>query len=137
VVIADGKKTHSLAAVGVRGRCTWFRPSASPITARKRWIAGAVKPAGSVTVDDGAAGALARGKSLLPAGVTAVDGAFERGDAVIIRMRDGRRIGSGLIAYSAADARLIIGHKTREIEALLGYRGRNEMIHRDDLVLDG
>ena len=136
VVIADGKKTHSLAAVGARGRCTWFRPSASPITARKRWIAGAVKPAGTITVDDGAAGALAGGKSLLPAGVTGVDGAFERGDAVIIRTRDGRRIGSGLIAYSAADARLIVGHKTREIEALLGYRGRSEMIHRDDLVLD-
>jgi glutamate 5-kinase len=123
--------------VGARGRCTWFLPHTTPITARKRWIAGAVTPAGTITVDGGAAGALAQGKSLLPAGVTEVDGAFERGDAVVIRTRDGRRIGSGLSAYSAADARLIMGHKTREIEALLGYRGRDEMIHRDDLVLDG
>ena len=136
VVIADGRKTHSLSTVGIRGRCTVFLPHTTPITARKRWIAGAVTTAGTITVDDGAAGALRQGKSLLPAGVTAVDGAFERGDAVIVRSRDGRRIGSGLSAYSADDARLILGHKTREIEALLGYRGRDEMIHRDDLVLD-
>ena len=94
-------------------------------------------PAGTITVDDGAAGALARGKSLLPAGVIAIEGDFERGDAVIVRNGDGKRIGSGLSAYSADDARLIRGHKTREIEELLGYRGRDEMIHRDDLVLDG
>jgi len=137
MVIADGKKTHSLAAVGVLGRCTWFVPSANPAAARKRWIAGAVKPAGTITVDDGAAAALARGKSLLPAGVTAVDGRFERGDTVVVRDAAGRRLGCGLSAYSADDARLILGHKTREIEALLGYRGRDEMIHRDDLVLDG
>jgi len=136
MVIADGKKTHSLAAVGVGGRCTWFVPSASPATARKRWIAGALTPAGAITVDDGAAAALARGKSLLPAGVVAVEGRFERGDAVIVRDGGGRRLGCGLSAYSADDARLILGHKTREIEALLGYRGRDEMIHRDDLVLD-
>ena len=136
VVIAAGQKTHSLAAVGVRGRCTWFAPTANPITARKQWIAGAVTPAGTITIDDGAARALTGGNSLLPAGVTTVDGVFDRGDAVVIRTADGKQIGSGLSAYSAADARLILGHKTREIEALLGYRGRDEMIHRDDLVLD-
>jgi len=137
MAIADGKKTHSLAAVGVSGRCTWFVPSANPAAARKRWIAGAVTPAGAITIDDGAAAALGRGKSLLPAGVVSVEGRFERGDAVIVRDGRGRRIGCGLSAYSVDDARLILGHKTREIEALLGYRGRDEMIHRDDLVLDG
>lgn len=136
VVIAAGQKTHSLAAVGVRGRSTWFLPTATPITARKQWIAGAVATAGAITVDNGAAQALAKGKSLLPAGVTAIDGAFDRGDAVVIRLANGKQIGSGLCAYSADDARLILGHKTREIEALLGYRGRDVMIHRDDLVLD-
>jgi glutamate 5-kinase len=136
VVIAAGQKTHSLAAIGQQGRCTWFQPTESPMTARKQWIAGAVTPAGAITVDDGAARALTRGKSLLPAGVTAIAGAFDRGDAVVIRTADGKQIGSGLSAYSAGDARLILGHKTREIEALLGYRGRDEMIHRDDLVLD-
>jgi glutamate 5-kinase len=136
VVIAAGQKSHSLAAIGVRGHCTWFLPTESPITARKQWIAGTVTPAGTITVDDGAIGALSRGKSLLPAGVTDVDGVFDRGDAVVIQSTKGQQIGSGLSAYSAADARLILGHKTREIEALLGYRGRDEMIHRDDLVLD-
>jgi glutamate 5-kinase len=79
--------------------------------------------------------ALRSGKSLLPAGVTAVEGSFKRGDAVVVRDRAGREIARGLSAYSAEDARRIIGHKSGEIEALLGYRGRDEMIHRDDLVL--
>ena len=136
VVIAAGQKTHSLASVGGRRRCTWFLPTSTPINARKQWIAGAITPAGTITVDDGAAHALSQGKSLLPAGVTAIAGAFDRGDAVVIHTARGKQIGSGLSAYSAADARLILGHKTREIEALLGYRGRDEMIHRDDLVLD-
>ena len=82
-----------------------------------------------------AARALDAGKSLLPAGVTAVDGEFQRGDAVVVRTADGAEIGRGLVAYSAADARRIIGHKSREIEAILGYLGREELIHRDDLVL--
>ena len=100
-----------------------------------RWIAGALKPMGRVFVDDGARGALQKGKSLLPAGVTSVEGDFERGDAVIVQDASGQELARGLIAYSAADARLIMGHKSREIEARLGYRGREEMIHRDDLVL--
>lgn len=135
MVIADGKPLRPLSAIADGARCTWFLPSAEPRTARKRWIAGAVKPAGSITIDAGAAAALAAGKSLLPAGVTDVEGGFDRGDAVLIRGPDGAVMGRGLIAYSVADARRIIGHKSREIEALLGYRGRDEMIHRDDLVL--
>ena len=137
VVIATGKKNHSLAAIGKSGRSTWFYPLANPMTARKKWIASTVEPAGKIIVDDGAALALKRGKSLLPAGVTAVDGTFERGDAVIIQTEKGKQIGSGLCAYSSEDASLIMGHKTREIEVLLGYRGRSEMIHRNDLVLEG
>ncbi len=137
VVIATGKKNHSLAAIGKSGRSTWFYPLANPMTARKKWIASTVEPAGKIIVDDGAALALKRGKSLLPAGVKAVDGTFERGDAVIIQTEKGKQIGSGLCAYSSEDASLIMGHKTREIEVLLGYRGRSEMIHRNDLVLEG
>jgi glutamate 5-kinase len=94
-----------------------------------------LNPAGSLTLDDGARRALERGKSLLPAGVTAVAGDFRRGDAVVVRALDGTEVARGLTAYSAADARRIIGHKSREIEAILGYRGREELIHRDDLVL--
>jgi glutamate 5-kinase len=90
---------------------------------------------GVLIVDGGAAAALKRGTSLLPAGITAIDGSFERGDAVVVRNGDGREIARGLSAYSAADARAIAGHKSGEIEAILGYRGRDEMIHRDDLVV--
>jgi len=136
MAIAHGRADHALSALSRGARCTWFVPAAEPLTARKGWIAGKLDTAGAITLDAGAAGALARGKSLLPAGVIAVDGQFQRGDAVLVRGPDGATLGRGLIAYSAEDARRIMGHKSREIEALLGYRGRDEMIHRDDLVLD-
>ncbi len=137
MAIADGRVMHPIAAVAEGARCTWFLPAASPRTARKKWIAGSLKPVGSLTVDDGALRALSQGKSLLPAGVAGVEGEFERGDAVRVLDRQGREVARGLSAYSAADARRIMGHKSREIEARLGYRGRDEMIHRDDLVVGG
>jgi len=135
MVIADGRVPHPLAAIDAGARATWFLSQVAPLTARKRYIAGSLNPAGSLTLDDGARRALERGKSLLPAGVTAVAGDFRRGDAVVVRALDGAEVARGLTAYSAADARRIIGHKSREIEAILGYRGREELIHRDDLVL--
>ena len=135
MAIAKGMVEHPLQAIEAGARCTWFLPSASPLTARKRWIAGSVAPAGAVLVDDGAAAALARGSSLLPAGIVEVEGRFERGDAILVRRRDGTVLGRGLTAYGAGDVTLLIGRKTGEIEALLGYRGRDEIIHRDDLVL--
>jgi len=134
-LIASGRVDHPLAAIAEQGGGTWFRPHATPRTARKLWIAGSLKPAGRLTVDGGAATALAAGKSLLPAGIVSVAGGFERGDSVIILDSDGAELGRGLCAYSGADARRIRGHKSSEIEAILGYRGRDEMIHRDDLVL--
>ncbi|MGB0576047.1 MAG: glutamate 5-kinase [Alphaproteobacteria bacterium] len=137
VVIADGKEHHSLSVIDGGKRCTWFHATATPSTARKRWIAGALTPSGVLTIDDGAVRALSSGKSLLPAGVVSISGDFERGDAVIVQNKTGDRIGCGLIAYSSKDATLIASHKTGEIEALLGYRGRDEMMHRDDLVIDG
>jgi len=135
MVIADGRREHPLAAVIEDARCTWFLAEIEPLTARKRWIAGTLKPMGALCVDAGALAALERGKSLLPAGVTGIEGTFERGDAVLVRDPEGREVARGLIAYSSADAGRILGHKSREIEALLGYRGREELIHRDDLVL--
>jgi glutamate 5-kinase len=135
MVIAKGAALHPLSALEAGARATWFMPSSEPLTARKRWIAGSLKPLGTLIVDDGAAAALARGTSLLPAGIVTVEGAFERGDPVLVRGRDGRALGRGLSAYSSADARAIAGHKSREIEAILGYRGRDEVIHRDDLVM--
>jgi glutamate 5-kinase len=135
VVIGAGAERHALAGLRAGAPCTWFVAAASPRTARKRWIAGALKPAGSLTIDDGARAALGAGKSLLPPGVIAVAGGFDRGDAVAILDRAGVEIGRGLSAYAIEDARRILGHKSREIERILGYRGRSEMIHRDDLVL--
>jgi glutamate 5-kinase len=135
MAIADGRILNPLAAIEAGGRATWFLSQVEPRTARKRYIAGSLKPAGSLIVDAGALKALRGGKSLLPAGVAAVQGAFHRGDAVTIRSADGTEIGRGLAAYEADEARRIIGHKSREIETILGYRGREELIHRDDLAL--
>jgi glutamate 5-kinase len=137
MVIARGETMHPLSAIEGGAPATWFIPSAEPRTARKRWIAGALNAMGAMVVDDGAAAALRRGTSLLPAGVVAVEGSFERGDPVLVRGRSGRELARGLSAYSSADAVAIAGHKSGEIEALLGYRGRDEMIHRDDLVVTG
>jgi len=136
MAIADGRRLNPLAAIAKGARCSWFLPAGSPRNARKKWIAGALKPVGSLIVDDGALKALAGGKSLLPAGVVAVEGSFDRGDAVRVLDRAGREVARGLSAYSASDAQRIMGHKSREIETLLGYRGRDEMIHRDDLVVE-
>jgi len=136
MVIAHGKAAGCpLAAIEGGGRATLFLPRGEPRSARKAWIAGAVNPTGTLTVDDGAAGALRCGKSLLPAGVVAVEGVFDRGDAVIIRTRVGVEAGRGLSAYSSADIRRIAGYKSSEIAGILGYRGRDEIIHRDDLVV--
>jgi glutamate 5-kinase len=133
--IASGHPLHPLKRIEAGARCTWFIPAATPATARKQWIAGALKPAGVLTIDSGAAGALRRGRSLLPAGVTAVSGHFERGDAVEVAEADGRVIARGLVAYSSADVQRIMGRQSRDIEQLVGYRGRDEVVHRDDLVL--
>lgn len=135
MVIAQGKGYHPLKALAAGGPCTWFRPAANPLTARKQWIASGLKPAGAIAVDAGALNALGKGRNLLPAGVTAVEGAFQRGDAVLLRGPDGVERGRGLINYSADESRRIAGHKTSEIEALLGYARGNALIHSDDLVL--
>src|SRR5213595_446026 len=137
MLIAEGRPSLDgiagpLAAIEAGARATLFLPHSEPRSARKAWIAGAVNPAGVLLVDDGAARALRNGKSLLPAGVVAVEGDFERGDCVVIRTRGGAEAGRGLSAYAGGDIRLIAGHKSAEIPAILGYRGRDEIIHRDD-----
>jgi glutamate 5-kinase len=137
VILAKGDSQSPLAAIRAGARHTVFRASLTPAAARKRWIAGVLRPEGIVVIDDGAARALKDGKSLLPAGVRQIDGRFERGDAVLVKDRDGREIARGLAAYNASDAERIAGKRSIEIEAILGYRGRDEMIHRDDLILTG
>jgi len=136
MVIAKGAVDAPLAAIEAGANATWFTAHATPVVARKRWIAGSLQPAGTLFVDAGAAHALGQGRSLLPAGVTGVSGTFGRGDAVIVKDSAGVELGRGLIAYASDDAARIAGHKSGEIEALLGYRGRDEMIHRDHLALN-
>jgi glutamate 5-kinase len=135
VITAPGAGARPLGRLAEGGPCTRFLARANPRRARKEWIAGSLSAMGVIRIDAGAAGALRRGSSLLPAGVVEVEGAFERGDAVLVRGPDGREVAKGLSAYDARDARRIVGRKTGEIAALLGYRGRDELIHRDDLVL--
>jgi|SRR6188768_4403 len=135
--IASGHPLNPLRKVESGARCTWFVPGATPVAARKQWIAGSLKAVGVVHVDAGAAAALGRGRSLLPAGVTGADGTFERGDAVDVAGPGGQVLARGLAAYSRADVLRIMGRRSSEIEQLVGFRGRDEIIHRDDLVLRG
>lgn len=137
VIIAKGTLDHPIAAIRKGERATRFAANGTPAAARKRWIAGVLKPEGTLIIDAGAAKALAEGKSLLPAGVRQIDGRFERGDAVLVKDQSGREIARGLAAYGAGDAERIAGKRSLEIEAILGHRGRDEMIHRDDLALTG
>ena len=137
MVIASGRTLHPLRAIADGGPSTWFLTPANPVTARKKWIGGSLEPKGAIHIDAGAVAALRRGKSLLPAGVVRVEGAFARGDAVIIRGPEGGEVGRGLVAYDRDDAERLVGQNSERIEAILGYRGRSEMVHRDDLVLGG
>ncbi len=134
MVIARGAVDRPLKALAEGAPCTWFPAAASPAAARKQWIA-AMKPAGRIVVDQGAAAALRAGRSLLPAGVRAVEGAFGRGDPVEIVTETGQPLGAALAGYAAEEAARIVGRRSGEIAAVLGYPGRSAMAHRDDLVL--
>jgi glutamate 5-kinase len=133
--IAKGAVQHPLQRIEEGARCTWFVPSSTPLATRKQWIAGTLRPAGAIVVDDGAVRALMGGKSLLPAGVIRAMGRFDRGDTVSIIGPDGSEVARGICAYSDGDAARIIGRQSADIEKVLGFRGRDEIVHRDDLVL--
>ncbi len=133
MAITEGRGLNPLRALETGAPATWFLPETDPQAARKRWIA-AMKPRGDIAVDAGAAKALAAGKSLLPAGVTQVSGSFGRGDPVAIVSPEGR-LGLGLTRYTAEEARAIAGHRSGDIEGILGYPGRAALIHRDDMAL--
>lgn len=133
-LIADGHHQRPLTRVLEGADCTWFLPSSTPLAARKQWIAGTLTPRGVLHIDSGAEQALRTGSSLLPVGVHKVDGVFARGDAVDIAI-DGRRVARGLVGYDSGETRRIMGSQSQEIASTLGYSGRNELIHRDNLVL--
>ncbi|MEY1555436.1 glutamate 5-kinase [Yoonia sp. R2331] len=134
MAITLGSPLNPLKRLEDGANATWFAAQVTPQAARKRWIA-AMKPRGSVTVDAGAITALHDGRSLLPAGVRVVDGAFERGDAVAILGPDNTTIGQGLTRYTRDEAAQIAGKRSADITDILGYTGRAALIHRDDMVL--
>ncbi|MTI43782.1 glutamate 5-kinase [Roseibium hamelinense] len=136
MAITTGKPLHPISKLDGGARATWFPALATPASARKAWIGGHLEPRGDLVLDNGAVAALRKGKSLLPAGITLTKGNFLRGDAVNILSASGRIIGRGLVAYDHDEARMIAGRNSREIEAIVGYPGRAEMVHRDDLVLE-
>ncbi|HLQ13352.1 MAG TPA: glutamate 5-kinase [Steroidobacteraceae bacterium] len=133
--IAAGDGHHPLKSIESGARCTWFLPASTPVAARKQWIAGTLRPAGALRIDAGALRALAAGKSLLPAGVTGTMGRFDSGDTVSVLSAEGQEVARGIAGYSDAETTKIMGRRSSEIEQLLGFRGRGELIHRDDLVI--
>jgi glutamate 5-kinase len=135
MVISNGHVNRPLQALQNGARATWFLATSSPQAARKQWIAGSLKPKGRIVVDEGAVRALTQGRSLLPAGVTAIEGSFEKGDSVSVVNALGEELARGLVAYSRKEAAAIAGKRSDQAAEILGYRGRNEIIHRDDLVL--
>ena len=136
MVIASGKTDHPLAALDGGARSTWFAAASNPMNNRRRWIAGTLETSGSVTIDEGAIVALKSGKSLLPAGVTQIDGQFSRGDTVLIQNQQGITMGRGLIEYDFEDALKAMGRSRDELSSLLGENYRSVLIHRDDLALE-
>jgi glutamate 5-kinase len=134
-IIASGAMERPLRALADGGKCTLFTGEGTPQSARKQWLAGILEVCGEVRLDAGAVAALNNGKSLLPVGVVAVSGQFHRGDAVMLKDTNGAELGRGLAAYASEEADAIMGCRSEQIQSRLGYRGRDVMIHRDDLVL--
>ena len=134
-IIASGVIDNPLQALNDGARCTVFRAAATPAAARKQWLAGVLEVRGEMKLDDGAVRALGDGGSLLSVGVTSITGNFSRGDVVTLTDASGKSIGRGLAEYSADEASRLLGVRSDRIEAVLGYRGRDSMVHRDELVL--
>ncbi|MCE3233790.1 MAG: glutamate 5-kinase [Rickettsiaceae bacterium] len=131
-----GTEEHPLKRIENGERHTLFRSHENPVNAKKRWIASSLNVVGEVVVDNGAVRALRDGNSLLPAGVIDIKGDFKRGDTIEIKDCQLRKVGVGISAYSSRDARMIMGHKSQDIENLVGFSGRNELIHRDNMVVE-
>ena len=134
MVIANGNNMNPIRKIIENNKCTWFLPKISKLDARKKWIIGAIAPKGDVIIDLGAIKALENGKSLLPAGVIKVNGTFEKGDHILIKNKANIEYGRGLSSFSSFEIEKIKGYHSSKIENILGYSGREEIIHKDDLV---
>jgi glutamate 5-kinase len=136
MIIARGDMDHPLAAIAAGAPASLFHASLSPESARRAFITGSLAASGRLILDAGARTAVRSGKSLLPAGVTAVEGRFRRGEAVVLAGPDGHAFAAGIAGYDDHEARAIAGHHTGEIEAVLGYRRGAALVHAGDVVLD-
>ena len=136
MIIANGKEKNPIKLLETDNKCTWFVSGSEPRAARKQWISSNFISGNRLIIDEGAFDAIKKGNSLLPAGILFVEGDFKRGDTVEIIHQNGNVLGRGLIALSSSDAKLVMGKKSEKIEEILGYKGRSEIIHRDDMVID-
>lgn len=136
MIIAKGEAQNPLQSLQDGARFTLFKPSTTPVSAWKNWIAGQLEPQGKLIIDEGARGALLSGKSLLAAGVKSAEGDFQRGDTVAILLEGSNiEVARGLSSYSSHEAQLITGRRSSDIETILGYAPRAAMVHRDDMVI--
>ncbi|MCI5049872.1 MAG: glutamate 5-kinase [Rickettsiales bacterium] len=136
MIISLGKRINPMQSILADDRCTWFIANETPLTARKHWIANSIQPSGTLVIDDGAVRALKKGNSLLAPGVVNVDGSFTCGDTVRIIDKKNNTIAFGLTTYTSIEVKMIMGKQSEEIEEILGYRRRDSVVHRNDLVMD-
>ena len=134
MAIANGKHINPLSKLLKENICTWFLPKVSTLDARKKWIISSIGSNGKIYIDNGASKALKNGKSLLSAGITKVEGAFSKGDNILIVDNDGKESARGLTSFSSEEINKIKGLKSDQIEKILGYSSKSEIVHRDDMV---
>ena len=134
MAIANGNLIRPIKELLENNKCTWFIPKVSALHAREKWIVSSIGSNGKIFIDDGAVKALKNGKSLLPAGITKIGGKFIKGDNVLIVDNSGKECARGLTSFSSDEIKKIKGLKTDQIEKVLGYASKSEIIHRDDMV---
>ena len=133
--IANGKVNNPISNIIKNKKYTHFLPKISSLDARKKWIIGSLNYNGTIYIDDGAAKALSNGKSLLAAGIIKISGKFEKGENVIILDKNNIQLARGLSSFSSAEIDKIKGKQSKEIETILGFLSKTEVIHKDDMVL--
>jgi glutamate 5-kinase len=132
--IANGLLNRPIQKIIKNNNCTWFLPIISKLDARKKWIIGSVSPKGELIIDDGAKQALKNGKSLLAAGIKNVLGKFNKGDHIKILDKNREECARGLSSFSSNEINKIKGHHSSNIQQLLGYIAKSEVVHKDDMV---
>ena len=137
MIICDGQQENPLIQLQeINSKFSWFKATDKPMRARKQWISGALQVKGQIIIDKGASQAVIKGNSILSAGIIATEGTYEKGDLIKVIDENKNFIGKGLIHFNNLEVNLIKGSKSDDIELILGYRGKDEVVHRDDFVLE-